>query len=30
MPWLREIDLWKSFVNVDIGFLNELDERFLD
>ena len=30
MPWLREVDLWKSFVNVDLDFLNELDKRFLE
>lgn len=29
-PWLREVDLWKSFVNVDLGFLEGLDEHWLD
>ena len=29
-PWLREVDLWKSFINVDISFLQELDSFFLD
>lgn len=28
-PWLREIDLWKSFINVDFEFLLDLD-AFLD
>ncbi|RYP36854.1 hypothetical protein DL767_003244 [Monosporascus sp. MG133] len=29
-PWYREIDLWKSFVNVDLGFLEGLDPYWLD
>ncbi|KAK4148517.1 hypothetical protein C8A00DRAFT_19662 [Chaetomidium leptoderma] len=29
-PWLREVDLWKSFVNVDLEFLEGLDEFWLD
>ncbi|OAQ58394.2 mfs allantoate protein [Pochonia chlamydosporia 170] len=29
-PWLREIDLWKSFINVDLEFLQHLDEFWLD
>lgn len=29
-PWLREIDLWKSFINVDLGLLKELDPVWLD
>ncbi|KAK8008784.1 MFS allantoate transporter [Apiospora marii] len=29
-PWLREIDLWKSFINVDLGFLEGLDPYWLD
>ncbi|OTA94692.1 hypothetical protein M434DRAFT_394488 [Hypoxylon sp. CO27-5] len=29
-PWHREIDLWKSFVNVDIQFLEGLDPYWLD
>ena len=29
-PWLREVDLWKSFINVELAFLEELDEFWLD
>ncbi|KAI1206620.1 uncharacterized protein F4807DRAFT_463565 [Annulohypoxylon truncatum] len=29
-PWHREIDLWKSFVNVDLEFLEDLDPYWLD
>lgn len=29
-PWHREIDLWKSFVNVDLEFLESLDPYWLD
>ncbi|KAI0098675.1 hypothetical protein GGR51DRAFT_577026 [Nemania sp. FL0031] len=29
-PWFREFDLWKSFVNVDLGFLEGLDPYWLD
>ncbi|KAH7142034.1 hypothetical protein EDB81DRAFT_948268 [Dactylonectria macrodidyma] len=29
-PWLREIDLWKSFINVDLDFLIDLDSHWLD
>ena len=29
-PWLLEIDLWKSFVNIDLEFLNGLDPKWLD
>ncbi|KAI1112839.1 hypothetical protein F5Y14DRAFT_244471 [Nemania sp. NC0429] len=29
-PWFREFDLWKSFVNVDIAFLETLDPYWLD
>ncbi|KAI1105673.1 hypothetical protein F4804DRAFT_303681 [Jackrogersella minutella] len=29
-PWHREIDLWKSFVNVDLQFLERLDPYWLD
>lgn len=28
-PWLREVDLWKSFVNVDLDFLERLDKFHL-
>lgn len=29
-PWLREIDLWKSFINVDLEFVQQLDSFWLD
>jgi hypothetical protein len=29
-PWLREVDLWRSFVNVELGFLQGLDPSWLD
>lgn len=29
-PWFREIDWWKSFVNVDLDFLQGLDAWWLD
>ncbi|KAI2637266.1 hypothetical protein GGS21DRAFT_489042 [Xylaria nigripes] len=29
-PWFREFDLWKSFVNVDLDFLESLDPYWLD
>ncbi|RFN52082.1 mfs allantoate protein [Fusarium flagelliforme] len=29
-PWLREVDLWKSFINVDMEFLEGLDEHWLE
>ena len=29
-PWRLEVDLWRSFVNVDIGFLERLKEAWLD
>lgn len=28
--WRLEIDLWRSFVNVDLGFLEALDERWIE
>lgn len=27
-PWMREVDLWTSFVNVDLGFLEGLDKAW--
>lgn len=27
-PWRQEVDLWKSFVNVELKFLEGLDERW--
>jgi hypothetical protein len=29
-PWLREIDLWKSFINVELDVLEGLDPFWLD
>ncbi|KAF5130914.1 hypothetical protein E5D57_007263 [Metarhizium anisopliae] len=29
-PWLREVDLWKSFIDVDLDFLESLDDFWLD
>jgi hypothetical protein len=29
-PWLREVDLWKSFINVTWDFLQELDPFWLE
>lgn len=29
-PWLREVDLWRSFVNVELDFLDSLDPAWLD
>lgn len=29
-PWRQEVDLWKSFVNVDVGFIVALDERWME
>ena len=29
-PWRLEVDLWRSFINVDIGFLEGLREEWLD
>ena len=28
--WRLEIDLWRCFVNVDLGFLEGLDRRWID
>lgn len=29
-PWLREVDLWRSFINVELDFLQGLDPAWLD
>jgi len=29
-PWRLDIDLWKSFVNVDLSFLENLDKSWLE
>ena len=29
-PWRLEVDLWRSFVNVDVAFLEGLQEEWLD
>lgn len=29
-PWRLELDLWKSFVNVNLGFLESLDDKWLE
>ncbi|RFU76443.1 mfs allantoate [Trichoderma arundinaceum] len=29
-PWLREVDLWKSFINVELGLLQGLDPSWLE
>ncbi len=29
-PWMLEVDLWQSFVNVDVDFLEQLDGRWLE
>ncbi len=29
-PWRLEVDLWRSFVNIDIGFLEGLQREWLD
>lgn len=29
-PWLREVDLWKSFINVELDFIQQLDPFWLD
>lgn len=29
-PWGLEIDLWRSFVNVDMAFLKEMGDEWLD
>jgi hypothetical protein len=29
-PWIREVDLWKSFVNVDLEFVENLDKYWVE
>lgn len=29
-PWIREVDLWKSFINVDLNFIEGLDEWWVE
>lgn len=29
-PWLREVDMWKSFINVDLQFLEMLDKVWIE
>lgn len=29
-PWFREVDVWKSFVNVDANFIERLDKYWLE
>jgi len=29
-PWMREVDLWRSFINVDLAFLEGLHRSWLD
>lgn len=29
-PWFREVDLWKSFINVTLDFLQDLEPFWLD
>jgi hypothetical protein len=29
-PWLQEVDLWPSFVDVDAAFLKGLDHKWLE
>ena len=29
-PWRLEVDLWRSFVNVDLGFLGGLMEKWME
>lgn len=29
-PWRWEVDLWKSFVNIDFGFLERLQDEWLE
>ena len=30
MPWTLEVDFWRSFVNVDLQFVEGLDSRWLE
>ena len=29
-PWRLEVDLWKSFVNIDLDFLQGLADKWMD
>ena len=29
-PWRLELDVWKSFVNVDLAYLEAMDKRWFD
>ena len=29
-PWRLEVDLWRSFVNVDAAFVQSLDDRWIE
>lgn len=29
-PWRQEVDIWRSFVNVDYAFLEKLDDKWLN
>ena len=29
-PWRLEVDLWKSFVNIDLEFLQQLGEKWMN
>lgn len=29
-PWRWEVDLWRSFVNVDLTFLESLDKAWME
>jgi hypothetical protein len=29
-PWRLEVDYWKSFINVDIGFMDSLQDEWYD
>jgi hypothetical protein len=29
-PWRLEVDFWRSFVDVDVGFLENLDKKWVE